>query len=186
MISPIVPIEIRSSSSSSLLYFLQCARPALNCVQSGAVSPRFFFRHLLPAMPVCKGFPLPLTEVSERFSLLAPSRCQRPGLLQFTLFYENPFRPVPFHLSLFLSGVLDFGAQQRLSIDATVFDGRYSRVFDRTVCKQRRHCGLVFCQLLCLADFLRYFSEPSNSCPCQLQSSFILNSTSRSPDSTAA
>lgn len=145
-----------------------------------------FFRHLLPAMPVCKGFPLPLTEVSERFSLLAPSRCQRSGLLQFTLFYENPFRPVPFHLSLFLSGVLDFGAQQRLSIDATVFDARYSRVFDRTVCKQRRHCGLVFCQLLCLADFLRYFSEPSNSCPCQLQSSFILNSTSRSPDSTAA
>lgn len=137
--------------------FLQCARPALNYVQSGAVSPRFFFRHLLPAMPVCKGFPLPLTEVSERFSLLAPSRCQRPGLLQFTLFYENPFRPVPFRLSLFLSGVLDFGARQRLSIDAAVFDARYSRVFDRTVCKQRRHCGLVFCQLLCLADFFEIF-----------------------------
>ena len=64
---------------------------------------------------------------------------------------------MPFHLSLFLSDVLDFGAQQRLSIDAAVFDARYSRVFDRTVCKQRRHCGLVFCQLLCLADFFEIF-----------------------------
>ena len=64
---------------------------------------------------------------------------------------------MPFHLSLFLSGVLDFGAQQRLSIDAAVFDARYSRVFDRTVCKQRRHCGLVFRHLLRLADFFEIF-----------------------------
>ncbi len=186
MISPIVPIEIRSSSSSSLLYFLQCARPALNCVQSGAVSPRFSSGIFCLQCLYAKAFPLPLTEVSERFSLLAPAVANAPASCSLVYFYENPFRPVPFHLSLFLSGVLDFGAQQRLSIDATVFNARYSRVFDRTVCKQRRHCGLVFCQLLCLADFLRYFSEPSNSCPCQPQSSFILNSTSRSPDSTAA
>ena len=65
---------------------------------------------------------------------------------------------MPFHLSLFLSGVLDFGAQQRLSIDAAVFDARgiHASLIGQ-FCKQRRHCGLVFCQLLCLADFFEIF-----------------------------
>ena len=63
---------------------------------------------------------------------------------------------MPFHLSLFLSDVLDFGAQ-RLSGGAAVFGALYSRVFDRAVCKQRRHCGLVFRHLLRLADFFEIF-----------------------------
>ena len=60
---------------------------------------------------------------------------------------------------------------------------RVTRVDERLSAATADLYSVSFCAL---RIFLRYFSEPSNSCPCQLQSSFILNSTSRSPDSTAA
>ena len=86
---------------------------------------------------------------------------------------------MPFHLSLFLSRVLDFGAHcsgcpavqpllvalpwqsnfrsRGIPTFTATFGALYSRVFNRAVCKQRRHCGLVFRHLLRLADFFEIF-----------------------------